>query len=162
MKLHLIRHGKTNYQSESGNDFDRKLRNKGEIQAVQLGKYLKDIIKVEYVFCSSAARTVQTLELVSENTILPNIVFSDDLYLSPLASYLKLIWELKGENDVLLVGHNFGISDLVTYFTDELIEMKTAEYICIDFGLDSWKETSRGLGTISARYRPSASLDNGI
>jgi len=162
MKLHLIRHGETNIQSESGKDFDRKLHYDGEQQAVQLGGYLKDKLKVEQVFCSDAARTARTLQLVSEKVELPIVEYKTDLYLSPLANYLKLIWELEGKEPILLVGHNFGISDLVTYFTGELIEMQTAEYICINFELDAWKETSKGLGTISARYRPSTSPGNDI
>ena len=154
MKLHLIRHGETNLQSESGKDFDRKLHHDGEQQAVHLGEYLKDKIKVEQVFCSDASRTTRTLELVSENVNLPPVVYNTELYLGPLANYLKLIWKLEGKEEVLIVGHNFGISDLVTYFTEELVEMQTAEYICINFEVDSWKETSKGLGIISARYRP--------
>ena len=74
------------------------------------------------------------------------------MYLGPLSNYLKIIWGIESNEDILIVGHNLGISDLVSYFTEEFIEMQTAEYICIDFELDSWIETSKGLGTISVRF----------
>ena len=56
-------------------------------------------------------------------------------------TYLKLIWQENHPDDLVLIGHNFGISDLANYFLDNQIELRTAEYICIEFPFDSWGET---------------------
>lgn len=148
-----MRHGDALFSAPSRKDFDRELSPRGRKQVTATSNYIHKI-NVSQVFCSEATRTRQSFSILNEAGEFPNITYSHDLYLSPLAIYLKFIWEINGGTDILLVGHNFGISELANYFSDDLIEMSTAEYICIEFNCDNWTETSRGTGTIIDRFYP--------
>lgn len=156
--IHLLiqRHAKTEPFSESGKDFDRKLLKKGINQAIELGKfYHENKIDSSQIYCSTAARTRQTaLYIQNHHAFSSKIQFIDALYLCDKQDLLSFIWAQDHGEDVLILGHNDGISDLASYFTDDYIELKTGEFLQIDFDFDSWKEISKGLGKISKRYRP--------
>jgi phosphohistidine phosphatase len=120
-------------------------------QRDELALFFESKSAIENVWCSSAARTRETLTTLPVKT---DPIFFDDFYLCSYQTMLKELWgrDLKGE--VLLVGHNFGISDLLNYFCDSDLELRTGEYVCISFDCDKWKETFRGTGTIVQQYRP--------
>lgn len=159
MKIHLIRHAKTDPTSPTGKDIDRKLLPKGIVQANVLAYYLKDhAIQPEITWCSNATRTRETLSIIHNQLELGKISFHNDLYLADREVYLKKIWDLNHGKELLIVGHNDGISSFVNYLTDENISMKTGEYICIDFTADTWQQASRGTGKITAAFRPSVFL----
>ena len=159
MKIHLIRHAKADPSAASGKDYDRKLSPKGIVQVNVLGLFLHDLnIKPEIIFCSSAARTRETLSIIHHKISLGKITYFEDLYLCDREIYLSKIWELKNKKELLIVGHNDGISALATYLSDEPFMMKTGEYTCIEFNVDSWQEVSRGTGSIIAQFRPSVFL----
>ena len=156
MRLLIQRHAKTDPFSDSGKDFDRKLLKKGINQATELGKfYHENQIDSVHIFCSTAARTRQTAMYIQKGqTFTSKIQFLDALYLSEKEDLLSFLWSQDHNEEILIIGHNNGISDVVSYFVDDYIELKTGEFIQIDFELDSWKETSMGLGRITKRYRP--------
>lgn len=153
MKLHLLRHAKTNQESATGKDFDRRLLPKGIKQADQMSHFLSNLENLE-IHCSSSARTRQTYELISPNLPMVNVHFSDDLYLASHLQYLAYINKILGNKDLLIIGHNNGLSDLATYLSDEFIDLKTCEYVSLEIPLDNWKELSKGTGTILERFRP--------
>lgn len=155
MKLHLIRHAKTDPTSPSGKDFDRKLLPKGIIQSNVLGYHLKEnSFKPYTTYCSSAIRTKETLSILQSILDLGKIQLLDDLYLSDRETYLKIIWELKHNKDLCFVGHNDGISEFASYLIDKELTMKTGGYLCIEFTGDSWEEVSRGTGQLINDFRP--------
>lgn len=157
MKLHLLRHGKTEVFSESGKDFDRALAQKGIQQAEMIGEYLNSIsINSIPVFCSDATRTRQTLSQLKKKIEFTDVKYKHELYLAEANELLEFIWNLDSQNDLFIIGHNNGLSDLAGYFTDEFIDLSTCEYICIRFDIDNWKETSKGNGIISDRFHPQA------
>lgn len=153
MILHLIRHGKTNQVSPSGRDYDRELLPKGHAQCEDLGNYLS-LPSTCAVYCSSAVRTAQTFELINRSQQLKSVSFHEDLYLCSREHLLRFINALNHKNDILIVGHNYGISDLASYLLDEPIEMRTGEYLSLEVDLASWKMLSRGTATLVDRYRP--------
>lgn len=151
LQLHLLRHAKTEQISTTGKDFDRYLMKKGLRQRDDLKNFLNGVSNIEHVWCSSAKRTRETIELMDN---LPNPEFFDELYLCSYKRMLGMLWETKLEGEILIVGHNFGISDLVNYFCETDIELRTGQYACISFDCDHWSETFRGMGTITQLYRP--------
>lgn len=153
LRLHLLRHAKTEQVSASGKDFDRALMSKGKRQIADLATFFKGLENIDNVLCSSAKRTRQTLGALLDSGV-SNPIYTDELYLCSSQQMLKVLWHGNFKGDVLIVGHNFGISDLATYLTDELIDLRTGEYIRISFETDDWMETSRGTGTIEQMYRP--------
>lgn len=158
MKLHLLRHGKTHQHSDTGRDYDRKLNEKGWLQCELLADYFDQKKLNCEVWCSSAKRTRETFTRVSKKVQMKKVVMRDDLYLCSRETLLEALWERSGDEDLLIVGHNYGISDLATYLTDERIELRTGGYICIEFVDFRWEELSRGLGVISDQYRPKVDL----
>lgn len=151
LHLHLLRHAKTEQISPTGKDFDRYLMKKGLRQREDLKQFISGVSNIQHVWCSSAKRTCETLEPFVG---LPTPQFFDELYLCSYQSMLKKLWEANVDGDVLIVGHNFGISDLVNYFCDSDIELRTGQYVRISFDCNEWKETFRGTGTIAQTYRP--------
>ena len=158
MKLHLLRHGKTQQQSSTGRDYDRELNQKGVVQCQLLSDYFKKMNLQCETWCSTAKRTRQTLTHATKGLDLSKIVMRDDFYLCSRQTLLEALWEQAGSDDLLIIGHNYGISDLATYLLDEHVELRTGGYICIDFGDFRWEEVSRGLGTIADQYRPEVDL----
>ncbi len=159
MKLHLIRHAKTEIGTSRISDFDRKLLPKGVVQANCLGTFLSLHVKIApKVFCSDAMRTSQTAEIINHQFSLGKINFDHLLYLSDRQEYLKLIWDEKSQQELMIIGHNDGISSVASYFTDEMVHMKTCAYLCISFEAEKWSEVSRGTGRITAEFRPSVYL----
>lgn len=157
MKLHLLRHAKTEPFSDSGKDLDRVLLKKGIAQAKDMAAFLKNAsLNTKTVYCSDAKRTRQTLALIKDDCNFETIHYKSELYLSELSDLLNFVWSLPSEEEIFILGHNNGLSELVTYFTEEFIELSTCEYISIDFSVASWKETSKGNGSISARFHPQA------
>ena len=151
LRLHILRHAKTEQFSPTGRDFDRFLMEKGLQQRDDLKLFFKTVNAIENVWCSSAKRTRETLEVLEG---LPDAQFLDELYLCSQKTILNLLWNSNVQGDILIVGHNYGISDLINYFCDSDIELRTGQYACISFECDSWAETSRGTGTIAQLYRP--------
>lgn len=152
LKLHLVRHGKTERHAADSTDYNRKLIDRGIRQSIAVGSQLSFSRNVK-VFCSSAMRTTETLEGIKTIKKLPEAKYLKELYLCSSNDYLNIIWKEKGDDELLFVGHNFGISDLASYLTDENIELRTGEYIVIGFDLDSWEEISKATGSIIYRYR---------
>jgi phosphohistidine phosphatase len=157
MKIHLLRHAKTEQLSTSGKDFDRKLKDRGVLQSKEMAQFLSsnEIHGLE-IWCSTAKRTRQTLTYLTDSLKPSKLEFMDDLYLCEQETFLKKLWDLNRENDLFIIGHNDGLSDLASYFADEMIHLSTCEYICFSFSADSWAELSRGTGSIVNRFRPLA------
>lgn len=159
LTLHLIRHAKTHQHSVSGKDKDRGLMEKGIAQANLLGNYLQTHhIELGRMLCSSATRTRQTKAIVCQHLAEQcRVTYNDNLY---LASKEELLQELMNETEQTLTifGHNEGISELVSYCTEEYIHMRTAEFISLTFPFNHWSHIVQGTGTILLRYRPEVFL----
>lgn len=151
-KIILIRHGKANSGSETGSDFDRKLNEKGHIQANVIGHLLKEKnLQIDQIISSDAIRTSETIQIISQIINFPSskINFQDNLYLCGLNELLQHCFKLNEEvNTVVICGHNNGISDCLNYFTEADLELSTCGTAILNFKVNSWKEISKGLGAI--------------
>lgn len=155
MKLHLLRHAKTEKISSSGKDFDRKLMDKGIRQSVEMLKFLKSqSFENTNLFCSSAERTKETFDLVCSKLNLNSVSFHHELYLARLEDLLQFIWNLKSEKDIFIIGHNEGLSELASYLSGSNIQLKTCGYFQLKFEFASSEEISRDCGIILESYRP--------
>lgn len=161
LTLHIIRHAKTEQiaASDGTQDKNRKLTEKGIAQANLLGHFLQDHqIALGRILCSSATRARQTKSVICQHLAEKcEVNYFDVLY---LASKAMLLETISKETDPVLtiIGHNDGLSDLVSYCTDEWITLKTSEYITLTFPFDDWSHIVKGTGTILLRYRPEVYL----
>ena len=159
MKLHILRHAKTEVIGATQKDFDRALLPKGIEQAKRMGIYLNEKLSRKItVYCSTSARTQETAKIVQEKFEFRDLRLKENLYLADLQELLDFVWNLEGKEDVLLIGHNDGISELASYFTDNYIGLQTSGYCCIEFQAHQWKDTSRGTGRLLDSFRPKVVL----
>ncbi|RFC53939.1 SixA phosphatase family protein [Brumimicrobium aurantiacum] len=149
MKLYLLRHGDAEINSSTGKDFDRGLSELGKKQVDRVKKRMEKVApNVEFtVFCSSALRTKETWKVLSPVIEEQELEFLDDLYLADNNHLLNFLWNVNHPtSDVLLIGHNNGISDLASYLLDQRYTIPTSGLLVIDF--PEAKDLSEvGLGT---------------
>ena len=157
LKLHLIRHAKTEAQSTSGQDFDRQLQPRGHEQCKETFKHLKkkDLHRI-IAWYSTAKRTSETWQNIRDAIQTVSVDAYPDLYLCEKDIFLQRIWAEPRTEDIFIVAHNNGISDFGQLLLGTDLIMKTSEYLEIDFEIDNWIEASRDLGTLTHRYRSEA------
>lgn len=154
MKLHLLRHAKTNQISPTGKDFDRELLPRAYEQFAELKRYLQDHpIAPKHILCSSAVRTRQTWVAIEDLFPGVSIVFVDDLYLASSDEMLKIINELQCPEDVLLIGHNEGISELASELSAAFILLKTCGLVSLEFPFESSAMVSKETGVLVGSFR---------
>jgi len=157
LTLTIIRHAKTNQESSTGKDFDRELLPRGISQCDELATYLKTApISPELILVSTAKRTQKTFELIRHSFSNIEKNESSEFYLASQQELLQYFWKLGHSKNVLLIGHNYGISDFASYITNEFIDLGTSELIHIEIPIDDWSELSNDQGKITYRFRPEA------
>lgn len=154
MKLHLLRHAKTNQISPTGKDFDRELLPKAYEQCAELKRYLQDHpIAPKHILCSSAVRTRQTLDQIKAFFADVPVTFLDELYLASAGELLKIINELQSPEDILLIGHNEGISELASELSAAFILLKTCGLVSLEFPFESSAMVSKETGVLVGSFR---------
>jgi phosphohistidine phosphatase len=154
MKLHLLRHAKTNQISPTGKDFDRELLPRAFEQSAELKRYLQDhTIAPKHILCSSAVRTRQTLDQIKALFADVPITFLDELYLASAGELLKIINELQSPKDILLIGHNEGISELASELSAAFILLKTCGLVSLEFPFESSAMVSKETGVLVGSFR---------
>jgi phosphohistidine phosphatase len=113
-RLILFRHGKAEPESESGDDFDRRLTPRGARESLAMGETLADLgMNPNLVLASSAARTRETWAAAA--TVFPKaqVQFEDDLYHAD-SGLVRRAAERAGNGvaTLMVVGHNPGLQEL--------------------------------------------------
>ena len=103
---------------------------------------------------SPAKRTEQTFKPLSNKLNNRNCERDADLYLADLNTHLHKIWNVKTHKDLLVVGHNYGLSETASYFLDAPITLPTCGLIVLEFNIESWEEASRGCATLYHQFYP--------
>lgn len=154
MQLHLLRHAKTNQISPIGKDFDRKLLPRGFEQLQEFKEYYAaHPFQVGSILCSSAERTRQTFDEIK--ALFPNIpiTFQDELYLASFGEILQIINKSQSTADLLIIGHNEGISDLASELSGDILLLKTCGYVSLEFPFESSALISKETGVIVGSFR---------
>lgn len=112
--LYLLRHAKSSWDDPDLPDHERPLAPRGMRDAKRMAAYLRDgHVAPELVVCSSARRTVDTLEPLRTGLPDATILVEDDVY---AASEDRLLDRLRripdGVGSAMLIGHNPGLQDL--------------------------------------------------
>jgi phosphohistidine phosphatase len=109
LTLSLLRHAKSSWKNPTLPDRERPLASRGVADAPVMGRAMAERgIDPELVLCSSARRTVDTLDLVlPELKVEPKVLYKDALYHASPAEMLQMLREIQpGANRVMIVGHN--------------------------------------------------------
>lgn len=135
IELWLLRHAKAE-RPEGIDDFDRPLSESGKKDAKKLGEWmLENNLIPEFILCSRAKRTQQTLKRLTKNWPLARQIptlYLDSLYLVEAQSLLGQIKNLAAKQSrILLVGHNDGLEQLLNLLTpahEQLLLMPTCAF----------------------------------
>ena len=136
MKLFFLRHAKSDWGNPSLKDFDRPLNKRGLRDASLMGEKLHHHFPRNLkVISSPAKRTKETLELFfndyDQNF---SIEFDDALYHGAPSDYLKNIFTLSNKEAVIFIGHNPGISETASMFSNRAIYFPTCG--CMGFSIE--------------------------
>ncbi|MCG9916337.1 MAG: histidine phosphatase family protein [Phenylobacterium sp.] len=114
-RLILLRHGKAERESLSGDDFARRLTPRGVKDARTAGERLTDMgFAPDLALVSTAARTRETWEALKGACPTCVMQFYDDLYHAEAQTVLDRVREAAASAKVLMViGHNPGLHELV-------------------------------------------------
>lgn len=155
--IYLIRHAhssRDNYYMLE--DHERPLDDKGKTDASAMARQLKKLdIHPEFALCSTAKRTKETFSYFTEH--FPGIPLSltKKLYLAPLSVIEE---EIKGiSNDyakIFLIGHNHGVSDLVSTVLKRHVELDTCSFTQIEFPVDDWKDIDLANSFVKLAFSP--------
>jgi phosphohistidine phosphatase len=114
-RLWILRHAKSSWSEAHVADRDRPLNQRGERAAVLMGAALAQTgVELDCILASPALRVRQTIErLGAQLTAEVPVCFDPDLYLASADTWLERLRELADADEVLVVGHNPGLEDLV-------------------------------------------------
>jgi phosphohistidine phosphatase len=168
-RLMLLRHAKTEHDAPSGQDHDRRLDERGRLDAAAIGSWIARHPPLpDAVLVSTAVRARQTWEIAGQAikdmirepaASLPaqwQVEFLDDIYCAEPAQLLQVIRmaEVTNPGHLLVVGHNPGMHELALMLTGSgdaaakqalQDNLPTAGLAILDFAIDDWSEvTFRG------------------
>jgi phosphohistidine phosphatase len=165
--LTLLRHAKSGWDDPVARDFDRPLNKRGERASHIIGTWMRDQkMAFDHVVASPAVRVIDTLDqIVKTYGALGEPTWERRIYLASSASLMDVLRETEDTfNNVLMVGHNPGLEDLILDLVPErkddplraLVYYKypTAAVAEIDLAIDTWTAIDRGCGVLKRYIRP--------
>lgn len=164
--LYLLRHAKSSWKDDSLKDFDRPLKKRGREAAEQIGQFLaaekvvssagKAAALAPLVISSPAARARETTALVLKSAGLKfEPRFDERIYEADVRTLLEVVASIPDKaTTALLVGHNPGFENLLSYLTADDRHMPTAALAKIEFEAGSWSEVAEGSGTLESFVTP--------
>jgi phosphohistidine phosphatase len=173
-RLFLLRHAKSSWADGFVEDFDRALNKRGRKSAASFSKWLKTRdFEPDFVLCSAAARTRQTLDLIQEGfKTHPEVSIERRLYLAEAELLRARLGELDARTPVpaavLLIGHNPGLEDLALRLVPPAetaararIEAKfpTCAFVALTFKAESWSRIGPANATLDAYRVPADDED---
>ena len=149
--LTLFRHAKTERDSTTGRDFDRRLAERGERDASRMGEEIRRLgLDFDLVLSSPAARAAQTADVAG---LAPR--FDERIYDASSRQLLAIVQEADDLSDrLLMVGHNPGFERLASRLLGKDIEMPTGSLIEIQLPIGQFREVGTKEGALVRFLKP--------
>lgn len=151
--LLLMRHAKSDWHAAVASDFDRPLNPRGRRDAPRMGRWLRrQGIVPERVLASPAKRACQTAEAVRDALGLDpgRLWLHDKLYLADRRTLTRMLAETgRNPGPVLLVAHNPGLDDLVTWLAADPPPLSPSGKLMTTAAI-AWFELPGGLDRLEA------------
>jgi len=159
-RLMLLRHAKTEHAAPSGHDQDRRLDERGRLDAAAIGTWIARHPPLpDTVLVSTAVRARQTWEIARDamkdavRARQPRVELLDELYGAEPTQLLRLIRlaEVTNPARLMLIGHNPGMHELALMLAGsgnaaakKSLEdnLPTAGLAILDFAVDDWSEVA--------------------
>jgi len=134
-------------------DFERPLNKRGKRDAPLMGKLLAERgISPEIIISSPAKRALKSAKIIAEEIEYPqeDIITQAALYGASVAELLEIVGDIDERyHEVMLFGHNPGMTDFVNYLSDfDLDNLPTSGIVGIDFDEQAWHTISRHSGEL--------------
>lgn len=153
LRLILLRHAKTERDSPSGKDHDRRLDERGHNDARDIGEWLAKHDAPDQVLVSSAVRARQTWDEMSASLPDAAVEIVDDLYHSAPSDILQIIHGFAGRKTkrLMIVAHNPGLHEIALTLAaggdkqglSELEDnLPTSGVVIIDFDAKAWDDVA--------------------
>jgi len=141
--LLILRHAKSSWKNNELSDHDRPLNPRGQRDAPNVGKRLRneDLIP-DVILSSTAKRACQTAEAVAEESgCVGELQLSGELYGGGPEAYLEAIRNLPSAVDcALVVGHNPDLEELVEILSGESVRLPTAALAHLQLDIQGWQD----------------------
>ena len=167
-RLLLLRHAKTEHDAPSGQDQDRRLDDRGRLDAAAIGGWIVRHLSVpDLVLVSTAVRAQQTWEIVRQamqdaaraDAAPPKVESLDELYAADPAQILQIIRmaETTSPRQLMVIGHNPGMHELALALAGsgdaaakKALEdnLPTTGLAVLDFAIEDWNEVAFRRGTL--------------
>lgn len=147
-RLTLVRHAKSSWSNPDLFDFDRPLNKRGMKDAPMMGRYLADQgFLFDLLLVSPAIRARMTAEALVDQLDIDHeqLTFNPDIYQATVRDLLELLWDIADiHKNVLLIGHNPGITDLANFLVAGRLEnIPTCGIFSVELQVPSWKQLDR-------------------
>ena len=149
--LILLRHAKSSWAEPGISDHDRPLNDRGKRDAPRVGEVLIERgLSPGLVLSSSAKRARKTAQkLLDASGLDVELRLLDEFYLAAPQVYIRELQALPDDlQQVLVVGHNPGLEELVRALVGRHEHLPTAALVLIELPIQSWSELR--LGTVGA------------
>ena len=149
--LTLFRHAKTERESDSGRDFDRRLNDRGRSDAARIGEEIRALnLGFDLILCSPATRAAETAQLAA---ISPR--YDERIYDASSGQLLDIVRKADPSiGRLLMIGHNPGFEQLASMLSGTSLDMPTGSLAGIEFPIDNWQEVERGGGKLVRFVKP--------
>ena len=114
-RLYVLRHGKSSWEDATLADHERPLAKRGRRASKAIARHLRrEGVTPELVLCSSAIRTLETLERIEPELGGANVRIEPRIYEASAVGLLALLRELDDDvGSAMLIGHNPGLEHLI-------------------------------------------------
>lgn len=145
--LFLLRHAKSSWKDALLDDFERPLNKRGKRDAPQMAqRFSKRGYKIDLIILSKARRTTDTANIfINILDYKSKIDLNDQLYEASSPTLLRVINQMEDRyQNVLLVSHNPGLTNLANYLSNYFIDnIPTSGIVGLSTDL-SWRNINEG------------------
>ena len=141
--LTLVRHAKSSWNNSQLTDRERPLNRRGEKDAPVMGKRIVEHgIRPSLIIASPAVRAWTTAKIVAQEISYPGefLQRENSIYMASLNDLLgTIVAQDNGFNNILLVGHNPGLTDFSNYLSPGISNnLPTAGVVSVQIDREDW------------------------
>lgn len=137
--LFLMRHAKSDWGDPQLADHDRPLNKRGRSAAPKVAAWAIEHFAVpQRIISSTALRARSTAQIMAEQWgMMERVELQERLYLAPPEIYWEALSECPpGDDRLLFVGHNPGISEWASELAGHTVQMPTAAWATFELSVN--------------------------
>lgn len=141
LRLMVIRHAKSSWNSDAQTDHARPLNKRGRRDAPRVGEHLAELgWTPELVLCSDSMRTRETWKLMREAFHPdPDVRYSRKLYHADVGNFVDAVAAVpKTFKTVAVIGHNTGWEEVVEMLCGDYHRMTTCNAALFELDEKKW------------------------